>query len=77
MILNPVRKCNSLCLEFKSSIGKYQISDKQKLMKDMYEKCKCKYILSNNYEDIIYEITKYMEESIVYLSRREKRIKII
>ena len=67
MILNPVRKYNSLCLEFKSATGKYQISGKQKLMEQIYKKCKCKYMLSNNYEDIIHEITKYMEESIIYL----------
>ena len=71
MLMNPTRKYNALCLEFKSPTGKYQVSDKQSNMKQMYEKNKCKYIMSNCFEDLIYEITKHMEESKSYLSRRK------
>ena len=75
MLMNPTSKYNALCLEFKSPTGKYQISDKQKLMKQMYEKKnKCKYMMSNCFEDLIYEIIKYMEESKLYLLRRDKRM---
>ena len=38
MIMNPTAKCNSLCTEFKSPTGNYQVSKKQLHMKEMYEK---------------------------------------
>ena len=38
MIMNPTAKVNSLCIEFKSPTGNYQISQKQLHMKEMYEK---------------------------------------
>ena len=38
MIINPTSKYNSLCIEFKSPTGSYQISEKQLRMKEMYEK---------------------------------------
>ena len=69
MLMNPTKEYNALCLEFKSPTGVYQVTDKQKSMKQMYEKNKCKYIMSNCFEDLIYEITKHMEESKLYLSR--------
>ena len=46
---------------------------KQQEMKELYEKYKCKYIVSNNYDDIIFEIVKHMEESDRYISYRFKR----
>ena len=38
MIMNPTSKCNSLCIEFKSPTGNYQVSQKQLHMKEIYEK---------------------------------------
>ena len=38
----------------------------------MYEKYKCKFLVSNKYDDIIFEITKHMEESNRYIKRRSK-----
>ena len=72
MILNPTSKYNSLCIEFKSPSGSFQLSKKQQEMKDMYEKNKCKYMVSNSYDDIIFEIVKHMEESNRYISYRLK-----
>ena len=69
MLLNPTKEYNALCLEFKSPTGVYRVSEKQINMKQMYEKNKCRYIMSNCFEDLIHEITKHMEESKKYLSR--------
>ena len=73
MIMNPTSKYNSLCIEFKSPTGSYQVSEKQLEMKTLYEKNKCKYLMSNSYDDIIFEIIKHMEESNKYISYRSKR----
>ena len=73
MIINPTSKYNSLCIEFKSPTGSYQISEKQLRMKEMYEKNKCKFIISNCYDDVIFEVIKHMEESNRYIKRRSKR----
>ena len=73
IIMNPTSKFNSLCIEFKSPTGNYQISEKQLKMKELYEKNKCRYIMSNSYDDIIFEIVKHMEESDRYIKRRSKR----
>ena len=73
MLMNPTRLYTSLCIEFKSPTGKYQVSEAQLNMKEKYERSRCKYILSNSYEDLIHEITIYMEESNRYLKRRVKR----
>ena len=74
MIMNPTAKGNSLCIEFKSPTGNYQVSQKQLHMKEMYEKNKCRYLLSNCYNDIIFEVIKHMEERNRYLKRRSKKI---
>ena len=42
-------------------------------MKELYEKNKCKFMVSNSYDDIIFEIVKHMEESNRYISYRFKR----
>ena len=42
-------------------------------MKEMYEKNKCKYIMSNSYDDIIFEVIKHMEQSNKYIKYRSKR----
>ena len=74
MIVNPTCKYNSLCIEFKNPTdNNIKLSEKQKIMKDLYEKNKCKFILSNNYDDIIFEITQHLFESRKYLKRRSKR----
>ena len=73
MIMNPTSEYNSLCIEFKSPLGSFQLSKKQQEMKDLYEKNKCKYMVSNSYDDIIFEIVKHMEESDRYISYRFKR----
>ena len=75
MIINPTSKYNSLCLEFKSPTGSYQVSEKQLQMKEMYVKNKCKYLTSNSYDDVIFEVIKHLEESEKYLKRRSKRNK--
>ena len=74
MIMNPTSKYNSLCIKFKSPTGSYQLSEKQLHMKEMYERNKCKYMMSNRYNDIIFEVVKHMEESNRYLKRRPKVI---
>ena len=76
MIVNPTSKYNSLCIEFKSPTGSYQVSEKQLKMKEMYVKNKCKYFMSNSYDDIVFEVVKHMEESERYLKRRNKRKQI-
>ena len=73
MIMNPTSEYNSLCIEFKSPLGSFQLSKKQLQMKEMYEKNKCKYMVSNSYDDIIFEIVKHMEESDRYILRRYKK----
>ena len=75
MIVNPTRKYNSLCIEFKNTSGSFQLTKKQQEMKELYEKYKCKYIVSNNYDDIIFEIMKHMEESNRYISYRFKKMR--
>ena len=67
MIVNPTEEYNSLCLEFKSPTGRYKVSDKQLKMKELYEKNKCKYVLTNSYDDSITEVIDYMEKSNRYL----------
>ena len=37
------------------------------------KKNKCRYLLSNCYNDIIFEVVKHMEESNRYLKRRSKK----
>ena len=73
MLMNPTAKINSLCLEFKDPKGINHLSPKQKIMKEEYQKNKCKYIISRSLSDIVYEIVKYMEESRKYLKRRSLR----
>ena len=70
MIVNPTSKYNSLCIEFKSPLGSFQLSKTQLEMKELYEKNKCKYMASNSYDDIIFEIVKHMEESDRYILHR-------
>ena len=73
MIMNPTSKYNSLCIEFKDPKGDYKVSDRQLEMKQMYVRNKCKYIMSNCYDDIIFEIIKHMEDSNKYIKNRLKR----
>ena len=75
LLFNCTSKFNGFAIEFKSPTGKYAFSNNQKIMKEKYIKNKMKYLLSNDYDEIIYEIVKYMGESIVYSKRRENRIK--
>ena len=69
-LINPTSKFNSLCIEFKSPTGVYKVSEKQLHMKQMYERNKCKYLMSNSYDDVIFEVVKHMEESNRYVKRR-------
>ena len=46
------------------------MSEKQLHMKKMYETNKCKYLMSNSYDDVIFEVIKHMEESNKYIERR-------
>ena len=73
MIINPTSKHNSLCIEFKSPAYLNELSDKQKMMKEMYIRNKCRYLVSNSYDDIIFEAIQHLEESNRYLKRRAKR----
>ena len=66
MLMNPTSKYNSLCIEFKDPKGDYQVSEKQQIMKQMYERNKCKYLMSNSYNDVVFEVIKHMEESDRY-----------
>jgi len=75
IIQNCHPKFMGLCIEFKSPTNKYQISEAQIIMKKIYEKNKYKFIISSDYDEIIYEIIQYMEKHIVYLTRREKYMK--
>ena len=74
MLMNPTSKYNSLCIEFKSPTGSYNVSEKQLHMKKMYERNKCKYLMSNSYDDVIFEVVKHMEESNRYIKRRSEKI---
>ena len=74
MLMNPTSKYNSLCIEFKSPTGPYNVPEKQLHMKKMYERNKCRYIMSNCYDDVIFEVVKHMEESNRYIERRSKNI---
>ena len=76
MIINPTSKYNSLCIEFKNPKGNYQVSKKQLEMKQLYVKNKCKYIMSNSFTDIIFEVMKHMEDSDRYLKRRFKNLPV-
>ena len=67
MIVNPIKKFNSLCLEFKSPTGCYTISDEQKRMKKLYIRNRCNYFVSNSYDEIIFEVINHMEKSKRYL----------
>ena len=74
MLMNPTSKFNSLCIEFKNPTdNNIKLSEKQVEMKELYEKNKCRYLFSNNYDDIIFEITTHLEESNRYIKRRSKR----
>ena len=73
MIMNPTSKFNSLCIEIKDPRGDYKVSDKQLEMKQMYIRNKCKYLMSNCFTDIIFEVIKHMEESNEYIKNRLKR----
>ena len=70
MIVNPTSKHNSLCIEFKSPAYSNKLSEKQKMMKELYTRFKCRFIVSNNYDDIMFEVIKHLEESEKYLKRR-------
>ena len=76
MLVNPTREYNSLCLEFKSPTGLHQVSEKQLEMKDMYVENKYKYLMSNCYDDVIFEVIKHMEESNRYIKTDPKEINI-
>ena len=73
MLINPTSKYNSLCIEFKDPKGNYKVSDRQLEMKQMYVMNKCKYLMSNCYDNIIFEVIKHMEESKKYIKNRVKR----
>ena len=73
MLINSTSKYNSLCIEFKDPKGNYKVSDRQLEMKQMYIMNKCKYLMSNCYDDIIFEVIKHMEESKKYIKNRVKR----
>ena len=73
MLINPTSKYNSLCIEFKDPKGNYKVSERQLEMKQMYVMNKCKYLMSNCYDDIIFEVIKHMEESKKYIKNRVKR----
>ena len=60
VLLNPTKNHSSLCIEFKSPAGDYQLSEKNG----------CKYLVSNDPIEITFSIVKHMEESNAYLMGR-------
>ena len=69
MLMNPTKKYNSLCLEFKSPTGKRKLSDQQLEMKKKYLRNRCKYICSNSYSEILLIVIKHLERSKRYLRK--------
>lgn len=62
IIMNNHKHRNGLCIEFKNPSGKYAVSESQLAMKERYTENNFKFILSNDYDDIIMEISKYMAD---------------
>ena len=60
MILNNHKEYDGLCFEFKSPTNNYVISDCQKEMQQKYILNGYKFIISNDYDEIIKTIHDYM-----------------
>ena len=69
MLINPTRRYNSLCLEFKSPTGKRKLSDQQAEMKQRYVRNRCRYVVSNSYSEILLVVLKHMERSRRFLKK--------
>ena len=59
LIINPHRRYQGLAIEFKTPTGKGVVSDKQTTYLTKLEHSGYKCLLSNDYDEIIVEITKY------------------
>ena len=68
MILNQHKVYNGLCFEFKSPTNNYVISDSQKEMQKKYIQNGYKFIISNDYDDIIKIFHDYMVDICVLCS---------
>ena len=61
MILDFHKDYQGLCIEFKSPINNYKVSEYQLKMKDKYKKNNYAFILSNDYDKISKLIHRYMD----------------
>ena len=69
MLMNPTRRYNALCLEFKSPTGKRKLSDQQLEMKWKYIRNRCRYVVSNCYTEILLIVIKHLERRKRFLRK--------
>lgn len=75
IIMNHHKRYTGFCIEFKSPTNKYQISEAQKRMKRLYKMNGYLFKISNDYDQIIKTINKYMKYKRLpcrYCSRKFK-----
>ena len=75
IISNLHKKYNGLCLEFKSPSGKGNISLKQLDMQKKYELNGFKTLISNNYNEILFQIVEYMRDTRLKCLHCSKKFK--
>jgi hypothetical protein len=62
IINNFHQKFNGFAIELKSPKGTGVISDNQSVMKKKYEQNNFKYLITNDYNECIYQIIEYMRD---------------
>jgi len=68
IINNLHKKYNGFAIELKSPTGKGIVSDKQLTMQKKYEMNNFKTLISNDYNEIIFQIIEYMNETRIRCS---------
>ena len=61
LLLNIHKDFAGCCIEFKSLTNNYQVSEAQKQMKKRYKENNYYFVLSNDYDQIIQCVNKYMK----------------
>ena len=75
IIMNSHIRYSGFCIEFKSPTGLGVISDAQKIMELKYQQNNFKTLISNDYNQILYEIIMYMLESRVICIHCKRKFK--
>ena len=75
IIMNAHIRYSGFCIEFKSPTGLGVISDAQKIMEQKYQQNNFKTLISNDYNQILYEIIMYMLESRVICIHCKRKFK--